>query len=60
VAHVGHGLAHDDRGSDEDDNLRDVLDFKNGAMIMSPAEQETFDALARERSPRLAKPLPLD
>jgi hypothetical protein len=44
----------------DEDGLRDVLEFKNGAMTMTQAEREAFDALTRERSPRLAKPLPLD
>lgn len=43
-----------------DAEMHDVLNFKDGAMIMDSGEQENFDALARQRSPRLAKPLRIE
>ena len=57
-AYAGSALGCD--APDEASDMQDVLDFKDGAMIMTPTEQETFDELAQQRSPRLATPLPLD
>jgi hypothetical protein len=58
-AFVGSRLSEDGLEA-QDDDMCDVLEFKDTAMDMTQAEQETFDALTQRRSPRLAKPLPID